>query len=562
MWPVKPKIAPFFRNSSQAQKDEETIYREIDGFEEKWPELSKTYDLFPRYPGSEGRERYFTDEAFNLESWDESTAFHQLMALCEAGEVHAIYVSEGGRLFRSRSNALRGRILDILRENQICVITKMGEISQSALTMEIISAVGAEDKRAFLRKCHDAKITRLKDEGRPPTGRPPFCFSWSKKDKQWSLIEDEVKLFKTAVGLSIGRVFDEMTPQTQSLVHLHPEGLSDSEIAKKLSDFGYSKHSFYERINLSKMFSNRASKDLNSNAVDKMFKKDRYRGFLEVAMYDSSSIGSKNKRPSDKKVFKIPVPRIISDDDWQALQAKRRGRRKWATRNIKHDYLCKDILICDECGVPLAARPKYVTRYVRYRGEVITYEPTLYYTCARKKKVNGFRCSSNKCHNVGVIDGIVWQSFLNTLQNKKTLQALLATTETSDSRAQRRKEYESMILQQKSVLRQMDKHRERANRLLVHGAIEEVDFNQQIQEIKSRKEQIETEIYKLEGEIRALAKNPLVESVIDTLLAVDFSTATDFDQRRNLLHSLASKVSIKSNGEIEILLRSGIEWSV
>ena len=558
---MKPKIAPFFRNSSKAQKDEETIYRQIDGFNLLWPQLSKTYDLFQRKPGGAIKDQYFVDEAFNLESWDETTSFHELMTLCEEGEIDAIYVSEGDRLLRSRSDALRGRITDIVRENSIKVITPTGEIPNGVL-MNITSAFGSEDKRAFMRKCHDAKITRLKEEGRPPTGRMPFCFHWDKRDKKWSLVHDEVVLFKSAVGLSIGKIFEEMPEAVKSLVHLNPDGMTDKAVAESLSRLGFSKHPFYERINLNKLIKSRANRELNSAAIEKMFREDRYRGFLEVSMLDSDVIGSKNKKDCDRKTFKIVVPPVLSDEEWDHLQSKRSRRRKWAVRNQKHDYLCKDILVCSECGIPLAARPRYITRYVRSRKEVVELPPFLYYTCARKPKVSGFRCKSGKHHSVPLIDSLVWDSFSSIIQDPESIKELLAASESNDVRMNRRAEIEKVIAQYQAELDDLASRRKIANRLLASGVTTEDDFTEQLSEINSHRKHLESELRNARQETRALSRLPDMSGIVDEIANLKLSDALTFEQRRSLMLSLVSKIQITNDGALTVILKGGIEWAL
>lgn len=127
---MKKRLAPYVRVSSKAQKDEDTKQRQIENFECAWRDhLSRDYDLFPKINGAKGCDRYFTDEAFNLETWNEDTDFVRLMYHCEVGDVQAIFVSEPDRLFRSRSNQLRGRILDIIQTHKIEVGTKTGKMS-------------------------------------------------------------------------------------------------------------------------------------------------------------------------------------------------------------------------------------------------------------------------------------------------------------------------------------------------------------------------------------------------------------------------------------------------
>jgi hypothetical protein len=90
-----PKLAPYIRVSSQNQKNEETIYRQVDIFKQAWEKkLSSDFELLPRFyflDQSKEENRYFIDEAYNLETWDAESACHDLMVRCQRGEVQAIF---------------------------------------------------------------------------------------------------------------------------------------------------------------------------------------------------------------------------------------------------------------------------------------------------------------------------------------------------------------------------------------------------------------------------------------------------------------------------------------
>jgi DNA invertase Pin-like site-specific DNA recombinase len=334
---MKRKLIPYFRVSSKAQKEEDTKNRQIDNFERAWPQLSINFDIFEKIPGAHGHDRYFIDEAFNLEKWDEATDFLKVMRHCQAGEVHAIFVSEADRLFRSRSNELRGRILDIIRDNRIEVITKSGVISENSIIMEFMSSLSAEDKRGILHKCHSGKITRLEREGRPPTGRSPFCFQWNKDAKKWSVVESEVQLFKSAVSLSIGKIFDSNIPKSvKAIVGIHPEGMNDKKVAETLSSLGFSKRPFCERIKLNQA---KAAGKLTSGAIEVMFREDRYRGVLNFKMVSADLVGNQqDKKHAERKTYPVPVDRILEDSVWDELQSRRAARRRWLKYNQTHEY--------------------------------------------------------------------------------------------------------------------------------------------------------------------------------------------------------------------------------
>lgn len=119
---VRPKLAAYFRVSSLTQKNEETIHRQIENFHSAWERLRGEYDLVERFvflDQSQNENRFFVDQGYNLETWSQDTACHDLMSRCRRGEIQAIFVSELDRLCRSRSAELRGRIKDTLEAHEV-----------------------------------------------------------------------------------------------------------------------------------------------------------------------------------------------------------------------------------------------------------------------------------------------------------------------------------------------------------------------------------------------------------------------------------------------------------
>ncbi len=63
------------------------------------------------------------------------------------------------------------------------------------------------------------------------------------------------------------------------------------------------------------------------------------------------NMGRRNKKKeSPEKLIHIPTPRIISEEDWEAAQARRAQNIVRSPRNTKRVYITQHVLECEECG--------------------------------------------------------------------------------------------------------------------------------------------------------------------------------------------------------------------
>ncbi|MFV8256655.1 recombinase family protein [Bdellovibrio bacteriovorus] len=550
---MKPKLVTYFRVSTQGQKEDDTIQRQIMTFELQWTVLSKSFELYERVPGGRQEDHYFKDEGYNLEEWKVDTDFHRLMMLIQTECVDAIYVDEENRLFRARSREFRGRVLDLIEQNGVRVITKNGEVSTGSLAMEIVSAVGADDKRAMLRKCHEAKITRLASEGRPPTGRAPFGLHWNKKEKRWELVPEEAHIIRCAVGLSIGKIYEDMPDGMKGLIELRPGGLPDKEVAQALTNAGFTKRITTRSI----------SHGIDYSGVKAIFASDTYRGKIIFKLKKADQVGNpKFKNGKEQRLsYEVSVPRILSDEDWDNLCFKRNQRRKWAKRNVQHEYLCKDLLVCSTCEVPLAARPKDTERFLKREKRLVRYPPTLYYTCARKQKTSGFRCSANKCHSAPLLDDLVWRKISELLESPKRLLDLHAKHMESSENLARVERLHSAV---ESLRTQLVKLQSISAKLAANvgtGKISLEDYEVATIENKTTQARIKSEIHATGEALRNYGRDQS-----SALSLVQKSTAmvqhASFQEKRDLLLAIISMIKVSPDGEIDVLIKGGISLQI
>lgn len=211
----------------------------------------------------------------------------------------------------------------------------------------------------------------------------------------------------------------------KGLVEMSPGGMPDKKVAQALTSAGFTKRITKRSI----------CQGVDYSGVKAIFASDASRGKIVFKLKKADHVGNpKFKNSNEQKLsYDVSVPRILSDEDWNILSLKRNQRRKWAKRNVQHEYLCKDILVCSVCSIPSSSRPKDTERFLKREKRLVRYPPTLYYTCARKQKTNGFRCSANKCHSVSFIDNLVWEKIVEVIKNPRFVtDKLNAATATAD----------------------------------------------------------------------------------------------------------------------------------
>lgn len=551
----KLKLTPYFRVSGSAQASENTIQRQVDNFNLCKAELSKEFDIVYRF---ENDGLYFIDEPYNLEQWDESTAFFDLIEQIKSNKINAVWVSETDRLFRSGSRKFLGEIRDLFEDYNVRIFSKHGEVPPG-IYLDFTSSVDSDDKKRIMRKLQEGKRVRTRLEGRPPNGRTPFGYLYDKRSHKWSLIEDEVKIIKSAAGLAIGKVFPEMPDELKLIAQQNPGGLNDVAVAKAISSVGFTKEAYFKRINLGENHPKTNRPEFNRSSIENMFRINRYCGFIEYRYKTAVQVGNRNfKKMSreQKEAYRVIVPRILDDADWDILCQKRFSRRKLSLKNQKHEYLCKDLLVCTECGVPLAARPKYPKKTSKKSGLQAEYKAIHYYTCARKQKISGFRCTASKCHPVEIIDSLVWDQVKSILLAPE----LLVKIQTSATKHQPStiEQLNKQIKAMSGKIESLSAEKVRAMKFLIGGTIEESDYSILVAENNTQATELVLSVEKMRKEVVLRLQSQSTVSDLKMLFS-KFTSAVDnlsYEEQREVICTLITSIEIKADGSLSVFYKS------
>ena len=205
--------------------------------------------------------------------------------------------------------------------------------------------------------------------------RPPFGWDYDPDTKRWIENDFEAKWVR--------QIFD-----------WYIAGVSGYEIARRLNKAGVPTK---KRSRLGWTF----------QKVSQRVALECYTG---VAYYNKRQ-GSTGKRKGRSEWVSMSVPAIISQQTWQAAQAKRQSNKPFSPRNTKTVYLTQHILLCEECNKSFLIHSGNGPVRLVCRG--MTLHPHLY-NCRNPKSVK-YQPIANR----------LWQGVKGVLESEGGLQAAI-----------------------------------------------------------------------------------------------------------------------------------------
>jgi DNA invertase Pin-like site-specific DNA recombinase len=413
----KHNLAVYCRVSTLDAKKNETIARQLDSNPEKLRPLLKSnggqYNFFSRSPinnCNDLRKTYFCDEAYNLEEFKADTALAELMDLIKAGEIQAILADTEDRLFRSKKRMVRATLLDLLEEHDVKIYTHQGETPHGML-LDIKAMFAAEDKKAILRKLQQGKIAKMKRGGGPMNNRQPFGYRWKKKEECWQIVEDEAKVIRWAVAATAGKILSEMPEAIRMLIDQHKEkpGVPDLELIDAFASIGINMRGYYLRAGMVEELDKNPGGKLHEKFIYTLLRDRKYIGGRESYLTPADWVGKGRPIPKNKKVaIEMNYPALVLQADWEEMEAARRLRAKFYGKNIQHDYLVKDLIVCGACDARMQSASSFVSRFVKHEAAQKKYR-SFSYKCTNRKPNAASPCSSKNNHKSQSVDEAVWR---------------------------------------------------------------------------------------------------------------------------------------------------------
>ena len=255
--------------------------------------------------------------------------------------------------------------------------------------METLDAAWAAAERAqIVERTRRGKRNSVKAGNVTCCGAPPYGYREATVDGKRTLVVDE-----------------EEAEIVRMMYRLYIQGNSKGEkygckaIAKSLTDRKIPSHSDKGNAINSKVVSEYGY--WSHMDVSRMLKAPVYKGEWQYG-----------KRTDDP--ITIPVPRIVTDEDWEAAQVIRKKNRLVRKYPGDYDFLLKGMATCSVCGRSLELNS------CRKKNE----PPQYYYkhrTVSRQRSANGSACLGHGYFRAKDVDSLIWQCTSEYLANPKIL---------------------------------------------------------------------------------------------------------------------------------------------
>lgn len=355
------RAAIYARVSSQAQRERHTIENQLR--------------VLPAFVAAQGWELVdtYVDDGRSAKAGmlDARTGFARLALDAERHRFDVLVVADIDRLTRTDDMRERAEILGPFQRAGVRIVTPAGgELDLRTMLGELYvtlqAIVAAEENRKRAERVKAGK-QRAIAEGRKPAGPTPFGWRYDRTTGAWSVDDAAAAIVReifarVAAGESCVAIADDLVARD----------------ARPTPRTGWSRAAVYRIV--------RSRTPLGEWSADKA------RGAV------------------------IPIPPLLTEDQWQAASRALLAHRRRGLRRTKHVYLLEGIARCGACGASIAIRS--ATRNPRRTNG--NPSPAVY-VCRARKLARACSAPIVKCAD---LDARIWAALCDELTQPALLEAL------------------------------------------------------------------------------------------------------------------------------------------
>lgn len=293
----------------------------------------------------------FSDEGYNLESFEATRAFWKILSLVEKSMISTIVIAADDRIFRGEKASIRGKILDTLRRGGVRVVTPVSDVvysladSQSRLVSSLSQEIGSANKIELVKSLQTG--FRLQVETRKyhqpvaPYGiRVDRTLIKSKKHFSYRVVATEAAIIRDVFALYCGRKPKILPPGGDT-----PIGYV--RIARILREAGVSREAWISEA------AKNASPLWTAEAVVKILNCELYTGVRTIRFRQTHLLPEKQVR---QVCLETP---IVDLETFEAAQKIRKERGESSDHSdapmvTPADVWFHDFLHCGHCGMHLS----------------------------------------------------------------------------------------------------------------------------------------------------------------------------------------------------------------
>lgn len=220
------------------------------------------------------------------------------------------------------------------------------------------------------------------------------------------------------------------------------------------------------------------------------------------------TVKSSAQRPREEWIH-VPVPAIVSVEEWEAANRIMEKNQKTARRNAKIPYLLTGLVRCAHCGWKYAG-----ITHKNYKSKKVC---SRYYRCPNHSIRPKYLVPDDKCRDARIhckeLDGIVWDIVCQALLEPKVLLDALDTDATSD----RNRQLEQQVNYLERELASKSDDDEKLLRAYMAGAFDEHEYAARRKVLKEELARMIEELTRLRSQVMTAEQ---VEQRKQTVLAM------------------------------------------
>lgn len=370
--------------------------------------------------------------------------FQQMLKDAQVGKFDVIVAWKADRLARGISPC--AALYEALENTGITIETVAEPFDRT--TFEVRAVLGRIELENI------AQRTQMGREGNIKAGnnhiRPPFGYDYSFVTKRWVRNEFQAEW--------VCQIFD-----------WYIVGDSIYEIARRLNDAGVPTKK-------------RSRLGWTAQKVSELVNSECYTG----TAYYNKRRGATNKPKDKSQWIPMSVPAIITQEIWQAAQAKRQSNRRFSPRNTQAVYLTQHVLVCQECGKSFLIHSGNGEARLVCRG--MTLHPHLY------------NCRNPKSVKYQPIADRLWEGVKVVLESEGGLQAAIQSR--VEYVAQKREAIEGRLSELSRKLANLKDEKDIVITGFRKGFYDDEELQRQLQAIQEDEQRYKREIDSLLADMR------------------------------------------------------------
>jgi site-specific DNA recombinase len=460
-------------------------------------------------------------------------ALERLRDRAAEGAIEILYVHSPDRL--ARKYAYQVLLLDEFRRHGVVPVFLHGPAGQTAedeLLVQVQGMIAEYERAKILERCRRGKIHRARSGSVNPMSGAPYGFAYIKKSDDapasYRVLLHEAKVVRG--------IFHALVREQKSIGEI----VRDLNAQKIPTRRGAPR---WDRATVWAILQNPAH--MGKAAFGKTEATERrklLRSIRGKSITPRRAKGAHRDKPPEQWIS-IDVPAIVPQDVFEAAKLQLARNKHLSQRNARGErYLLQGLTVCARCGY--AFYGKTVSKSAAKGGERYAY-----YRCVGgdSYRFAGGRVCSNPQVRVDQLDGYVWQSICELLQNPQRMLDEWSRRKKSDGvptelRERRDDAVRDVAIHERALKRLLDAYEV--------GAIELTELKARSEAVRARIERARRDVVDADRELRERVHMRAVVTQIE-----DFATrvrkgldAVSWLERRHIIRTLVAKVEIDESG--------------